>query len=391
MLRRKCGSDAAETPLPPNETFFVPCARGVEPYLHAELETLRFGRVERQVGGARFEGTLADARRANLELRTATRVLWRQSRFEARDGDELYAGVQAVDWTRFLAPSGSLRVDAQTGESALDHTLFIEQRVKDAVVDSFRERTGERPNVDKEDADLPIHVHVHRDRCTLSVDTSGDSLHLRGWRRFQGRAPLAENLAAAIVMASGWDRRSPLVDPMCGSATLLVEAALIACDHAPGLFRERFAFQRWPGHDAAAWERQREAARARIKLPKKLVLRGFDADPHAIEGARENARSAGVDELIEFGAAPLERFAPRPGWNAWIVSNPPYGQRIGDARELPGLFARLGRQLRENCAGYHVALLSGDPQLTRALGLEPARRIPLKNGGLDCELLLFDL
>lgn len=372
------------------ERFFATCAPGLEALLHAEASELGLAKLERQVGGVYFEGTLDDALRANLWLRTAIRVLMRLARFEAKDGDALYAGASTVEWERFVRADGTLIVDAHTSDSALDHSLFLEQRVKDAIVDQLRDKFGTRPTVAKEGADLGVYVHLFRDRCTLLVDTSGDSLHKRGWRRFQGRAPLAETFAAALVLASGWDKRAPLVDPFCGSGTLLVEAALIARDHAPGLFREKFAFQRWPGHDAAAWQRERDAAHARVKPASKVQLRGFDADDAIVRGARENVASAGVADLVTIEKGRAENFAPRPGWNAWIVTNPPYGERVGNERDLRELYARFGKLVRERCAGYHVALFSGNPDLTRNLGLEPKTRFALKNGGLDCELLLFE-
>ena len=372
------------------ETFFATCAPGLEPLLHEELRGLKCARVERQVGGARFEGKLVDAMRANLELRTAVRVLWRQTRFQATDADLLYRGAQSVDWARFLRPEGTLRVDAQSSESALEHTLFVAQRVKDAIVDQFRERLGARPAVDKAAPDLPVHVHLHRDRCTLSVDTSGDSLHLRGWRRFQGRAPLAETLGAALVLASGWDRRAPLVDPFCGSGTVAIEAALLAADAAPGLFRDRFAFERLPGHDAKAWTALRDAARVRVRPAKRVLVHASDADAKAIEGARENAGAAGVTDWIRFERSRAEELELKPGWNAWIATNPPYGERIGGEGDLDELYRRFGALLRERCAGYRVALLSGNPRLARALGLVPKQRIALENGGLACELLLLE-
>jgi 23S rRNA G2445 N2-methylase RlmL len=371
--------------------FFVTCAPGLEPFLHEEIRGLKLARHERQVGGVRFEGTLRDAWRANLELRTAVRVLMRLARFEARDDAELYRGVQQIDWSAHLRPEGTLRVDAHARESELEHTLFVEQRTKDAICDQLREKSGVRPSVDLEDADLGVYVHLYQNRCTVLLDTSGDSLHKRGWRRFQGRAPLAETTAAAVVLASGWDRRSPLVDPFCGSGTILIEAALLAANVAPGVFRERFGFERWPGHDAAAWTALREETRARGSLPKKLVLRGMDADREVIEGARTNAASAGFEAQIEFEHAPIERFEPRKGWNAWLVTNVPYGERIGDERELLPTFERFGAILRERCAGWHVAILSGNENLSRALGLDGARRIALQNGSIDCRLIVADL
>lgn len=373
------------------ETFFVTCAPGIEPYLHAEMIELKLGRIERQVGGVQFEGSLRDAWRANLWLRTAVRVLMRVARFQAADDAALYAGAQAVDWRRFLAPNGRLLVSAHSKESALAHTLFVEQRVKDAIVDQFRALGGERPSVDKEDPDAGVHAHLYRDRCTLLVDTSGDSLHKRGWRRFQGRAPLAETLAAAIVLASGWDRRAPLLDPFCGSGTILIEAALLAANVPPGMFRKRFGFERWPGHEAASWERVLSDAHGQVSHPRKLVLSGSDSDPAAIAGAKENLFAAGLDQRVELEVADAREFAPRKGWNAWIVTNPPYGERVGDLRELTALHAAFGERLRTRCAGFHLALLSGNPELVKALGIAETRKIALWNGPLDCRLVLAEL
>lgn len=369
------------------ETFFVTCAPGLEPLLHDELRALRLAKLESQVGGARFQGTIEDAWRVNLWSRTAVRVLLRLARFQAATGDELHAGALSVDWSRFLRPDGTFRVDAQSSDSALDHTHYVEQRVKDAVADSFRQRLSVRPAVDLEDPHLSIHVHLHRDRCTISLDTSGESLHKRGWRKFQGRAPLAETLAAAVVLRSGWDRRAPLLDPFCGSGTILVEAALLAGGVAPGSFRKAFGFERWLGHDAAKWSALVAEARAAVRHPPKLVLRGSDADPRTVDGARENVEAAGLDGRIGIEVGDLETFRPRPGWNAWIVTNPPYGQRLGHEADLPPLYRRFGSILRERCGGYRVAVLSGNPLLGRELGLEVGRRTRVTNGPLECEIL----
>jgi len=369
------------------EVLFATCAPGLEPVLHGELAEMRLAKIERQVGGVRFEGGIEDAWRVNLGSRTAVRVLLRLARFEAASADALHQGALGVDWGRFLRPDGTFRVDAQSSLSALDHTLFVEQRVKDAVADSFRAVHGSRPSVDLEDPHVSIHVHLFKDRCTLSVDTSGDSLHKRGWRRFQGRAPLAETLAAGIVLLSGWDRRSPFLDPFCGSGTILVEAAWIAGGVPPGHLRERFGFERWIGHDAPRWRGLVEKSRAAIRMPKKLVLEGSDADDRAIEGARENLAAAGLEDCVRLEVRDVDRFAPKRGWNAWIVTNPPYGERVGRERDLEGVYRRFGALLREHCGGYHVAILSGNPALAQAIGLPPERRTGLKNGSIDCELL----
>ncbi len=375
---------------PARSVFFVTCARGLEALLHEEARALRLARLERQVGGVFFEGTLADAWKANLELRTATRVLMRLGRFPAPDADALYAGACELPWEDFLARDGKLWIAAQSRESRLEHSQFVAQRVKDAVVDRFRARCGERPTVEREDPDLRIHVHLYHERATLSLDTSGEPLFKRGWRVHQGRAPLAETLAAALVMLSGWDARAPLVDPFCGSGTIPIEAGLIAGEIAPGV-RRRFAFERWPGHEAERYAAWRETLLARRRTAKWPILRGTEREPQRIAEAHDNALGAGLGERVAFEVADALEFAPRPGWNAWIVCNPPYGQRLGDTRELTELYSDLGALLRERARGSRLALLSGDPRLTRALGLRGARGIELENGGLACELLLAEL
>lgn len=367
--------------------FFVPCARGLEPVLHAEAKGLRLAHVERQVGGVRFEGTLQDAWRANLELRTAVRVLLRLARFHAQDGDALHSGVSAVDWAELIAPEGTLWVDAQVRDSALTHSLFVAQRTKDAVVDQLLARTGRRPSVERESPDLSLHVHLSRDRATLSIDTSGESLHKRGWRRAQGRAPLAETLAAGIVALSGWEARGPFLDPFAGSGTLAIEAGLMAAHVAPGLFRS-FAFERLPGHDARAFAALKRSLAERRALPKKLLIHGSDSDPERIEEARANAAAAGLEELVTLEVADAREFSPRRGWDATVVSNPPYGERIGDARQLLPLYRAFGERLRERAAGFGLALLTSSPEHARALALGGLRQVALQNGGLECTLLL---
>ncbi|MCK6446571.1 MAG: THUMP domain-containing protein [Planctomycetes bacterium] len=367
-------------------TYFVTCGRGLEPLLHAECKELAFAKLERQVGGVRFEGTLADAWRANLWLRTAIRVLLRLVRFEALDGDQLYVRAGEVDWTQWFTPGSTFVVDAQTNQSALDHSQFVAQRVKDAIVDQLRAKTGERPSVDKEAPDVVVHVHLFKDRCTLSVDTSGSSLHKRGWRRFQGRAPLAETTAAAIVLLSGWDRRAPLVDPFCGSGTLLVEAALLASRHAPGLFRESFGFERFPGHDAAAWHRMRDAARELSSFPKKLKLVGVERDAATLAGARENLAAAGLTEHVELVEGRADDYEFKRGWNAWIVTNPPYGERVGDPRDVERTLRAFGARLAERCSGYGIAMLGDDRKLFEFARLPKGEEHAVDNGGIECRL-----
>ena len=370
-------------------TFFAVCAPGTEAILHAEMKALRLSKVERQVGGVRFEGTIRDAWRANLHLRTAVRVLLRLARFQAPDEAALYRGVQDIDWRRFVAADATLVVAAQTRESVLDHSLFVEQHTKDAIVDQFAVRDGMRPSVDKSSPDLSVHVHLWRDRCTLSVDTSGASLHKRGWRRYQGRAPLSETLAAAVVLASEWDGRAPLLDPFCGSGTLLVEAAMISGRIPPGSFGRQFAFERFPGHDAQAWAALRDQSVSEVAEQRKLIICGVDRDVAAVEGARENVAAAGFDGRIEIEQCDALEMKYKPGWNATIVTNPPYGERMGNVEAMAELFDSFGGLLRECCGGYTLTLLSGNQDLTRRLALRAAKTLKVANGAIPCELLRF--
>lgn len=375
--------------------IFVTCAPGLEPVLHAELRALRaewrgagFARLERQVGGCYLEGTRGDLERLCLGLSTATRVLLRVARFAAWDADALARGAAEVPWERWLAPAGSLAVAAHATDSALDHTMFIAQRVKDAICDRFRVRGERRPDVDREDPDLLVHAHLVRDRCTLSIDASGEPLFKRGWRRRQGRAPLAETLAAAIVRLAGWDARAPLLDPFCGSGTLLVEAALLAAGVAPGSVGRRFGFERWLDHDPARFARTLAAVREKRRpLPRKLRLVGSDRSQEAVGAAAENIAAAGFDGQVELEARDVRELKPRRGWNAWLVSNPPYGERVGRGEDLVALYEDLGALVRERCAGYRVHLLLADRRHLRALALEPVRRTRLVNGGLPVELV----
>jgi putative N6-adenine-specific DNA methylase len=376
-------------PRPPareRHEHFVTCARGLEPLLHAELKALKFGNIERQVGGVQFTGTALDAARANLELRTAIRVLRRVATFAAADEASFHAGAKSVPWEQWI------RIDATTSDSRLDHTHYLEQLAKDAICDRFRESSGARPSVDLDDPVLPVRVHLSKDRCKLLLDTSGDSLHKRGWRVHQGKAPLAETFAAALVLHSGWDLRSPLVDPFCGSGTILVEALLKALDWSPGLFRKRFAHERWKDHDAAAMARLRAELEARRKpassVQGRLQVVGRDASATALDEARANLRAAGLVDLVRLEQGRAEDWRPKRGWNAWLVSNPPWGERIGDERAARAMLEALGHALRQDGTGWTACVLSGNPELERAMGLGGAPFATWHNGGIECRAVV---
>jgi putative N6-adenine-specific DNA methylase len=364
--------------------FFATAAKGTEPALRDELRELRLPRVRADRGGVHFEGDLADAARACLWSRIALRILLEVQSFDAPSGDALYEGTRSVDWTAWLTPRTTLAVRATCRSSRLTHSQFVAQKTKDAVVDRLRDRFGARPSVDREDPDVLLAVHVARDRATLYLDVGGASLHKRGWRARTGDAPLRETLAAAVVRLSGWDRERPLLDPMCGAGTIAIEAAAWALRVAPGLARERFGFERWASHDAAMRARltdlRREARAARLREGPRIVA--SDADARAVAYTRDNAREAGVALVLEQRSINEVRPLEPPGF---VVTNPPYGERLdaGDA-----LYEDLGRSLRR-LRDHTVALLAGTPAIGRAMRREPDRWWILYNGAIECRLLVF--
>ena len=366
--------------------FFATAAAGTEGVLRDELREARFREVRADRGGVHFEGPFEEGMRACLESRIAVRVLALLSEFEAPHEDALYEGVQAVDLSLYLDPKRTLAVRAACKDSRLTHTQYIAQKTKDAIVDQQRRQYGARSNVDLDDPDLGVFLHLVRDRASLYVDLSGESLHRRGYRKRIEEAPLKETLAAAILRLSGWDRQSPLVDPMCGSGTIAIEAALWARDMAPGLMRPRHGFERWPGHDETRKKRiaeMREAARARVKTEGPFVA-GSDISPQAIETAKQNAKAAGV--RLHFSRADVRDVEPTepPGF---IVTNPPYGERLEGGEELYRAMAEALRRL----SGHTVVLLAGTPEISRAMWIRPDKEITVWNGPIECRLFSYSI
>jgi 23S rRNA G2445 N2-methylase RlmL len=367
--------------------FFATAAKGTEPALRDELRELRVRGVRADRGGVHFEGQLGDAARVCLWSRVVARVLLEVASFEARDGDALYDGVRTADWTQWMTPRTTLAVRATCRSGRLTHSQFIAQKTKDAIVDTLRDRVGARPSVDRDDPDVGVAIHIARDRATVYLDVGGASLHERGWRARGGAAPLRENLAAAVIRLSGWDRKQPLLDPMCGAGTLAIEAATLARCIAPGLARARFGFERWADHDdsaRAAMREQRQHARdARLPDARDApTVRASDIDENALERTRENARDAGVDVVVERRDARTLSPLAAPGT---VVTNPPYGERLEADRDLFDGLARSFRGLH----GHAVALLAGTPAIGRAMGRDPDRWWTLYNGPIECRLLVY--
>ena len=382
---------------------YVTVPAGAAELAAAELEACGATELKVTRGGVACEATLEQAYRACLWSRVASRVLLQIANFDAPTPEALYDGARGVDWSAHLRVDGTLAVDCTSTRSAITHTQFAALKIKDAMVDQFREATGARPSVDVEAPDVRVNVHIDRDVATLAIDLSGESLHRRGYRGPQGAAPLKENLAAAILMRSGWPALvaaatadgEPLgfVDPMCGSGTLCIEAALIAGDVAPGLERERFGFSRWLGHDDALWRRlldEAEQRRAAAKV-EHVVIRGYDRDATAVDAARANARAAGFGERITFERREVGELPDAPAPRGLVAVNPPYGERLGELRELAPLYARLGDAFKSHFNGWQAAVLTGNPPLGLELGLKAKRTHTLFNGPIECRLLRFDV
>ena len=373
--------------------FFATAPRGTTDLLLAELRALGIEDCKETIGGVAFRGPLAHGYRACLWSRVANRVLLILARFPAADGDQLYAGVKAVDWTQHLNEQGLLAVDAVSTRSALTHTHFIAQRTKDAVVDALRTPQGLRPEVDTHSPDVRLNVHIDRDQAQLAIDLGGGSLHRRGYRLSQGAAPLKENLAAALLLRAGWPalaaKGAPLVDPMCGSGTLLIEGALIALDFAPGLLREVCGCARWGGHDAALWDTLLDEARARqaAKLGQIGPIVGFDLDPDAVHVAWDNIERAGLRGVVHVERCEISEASAPAGQPGLFICNPPYGERLGEHAELVTLYRQLGQTLRERFAGWEAAIFTGNAGLGLELGLKAFRTHALFNGALECKLL----
>jgi len=375
--------------------LFITCPKGLENLLQDELSQLGANDVRQTVAGVSCNAELETAYRICLWSRLGNRVLMPLAEGEVPDADSLYQLVQSVDWLEHLRPSGTLTVDFNGRSDAINNTHFGALKVKDAVVDQIRTATGQRPSVERNQPDLRINVHLHRNRATVALDLSGDSLHRRGYRLKAGAAPMKENLAAAVLMRAGWPDSGfdTLLDPMCGSGTLLTEAALMVADVAPGLFRQTYGFSRWPGHDSRLWQQLLEEARQRRDDGLKNVqvrFYGFDSDGGVLARAEENARRAGVAALIRFERRPLEQLQrPEGAERGLLVTNPPYGERLGETQELMFLYRQLGERLKQDFANWQAAVFTGNPDLCKVMKLRAEKQYRLFNGAIDSKLLLF--
>lgn len=369
-----------------SEAFFASAPRGLELLLKKELEGFSAHEVNVVPGGVAFAGDWATCYRVNYWSRIASRVLWRVGAFSYRDEKDLYEAARALAWPRYFSVQKSIRVNVTAQKSPLKSLEFATLKVKDAVCDLFRDKVGSRPDVDRAAPDVRIHAFLEEAKGILYLDTSGEALFKRGWRMDIADAPIRENLAAGIIMLSGWKFDQPLLDPMCGGGTLLSEAAAMARGRAPGAKRV-FGFEKLSVFDSKLWERTKNE---RTVQPVEPRLYGSDTDPEALQAARRNLGAAGVERWVKLERADvLER--PAPASAGVLVANPPYGERIGSADELAAFYPKLGDALKKRFAGWRCFIFTADMRLPKLIRLEPSRRTPLWNGALECRLYEFPI
>ena len=369
-------------------TIIVKTMAGLEAILAHELRGIGVALPELLTRAVQFKGNTELMYKANFLCRTALRVLKVVSVSEVRDEDELYKAVQGIDWSEYITADQTLAVNAVVNQHKITHSLYAALKTKDAIVDQFRDKTGKRPSVDLENADLRINLHLSGDRCTISLDSSGDSLHRRGYRKVQGEAPISEVLAAGMVMLAGWKGQTPLFDPMCGSGTILTEALMIARNIPAGHFRNGFDFEKWKNFDSQLWEKIKTDGRAGINDNKFTIL-GSDQSMRAIDATRVNLKSAGFSEDIKLKIINFQDSHPEAE-NGTIITNPPYGERM-QKEDLNGFYSMIGDVLKKKYSGYEAWLITSDFSALKSVGLKPSKKATLYNGPLECRFVKYEL
>lgn len=361
---------------------------GLEDVLAEELIGLGANNLEIGKRMVSFEGDLALMYKANIQCRTALRILRPVYEFKAKTTDDIYKKVKAMNWFEHLTEDSTFAIDAITFSAYFTHSKFVAYRVKDAIADYFMQRTEKRPSVNVENPDLLINFHVAHDKCTLSFDSSGESLHKRGYRVAQTEAPLNEVLAAGMILKTGWRGESDFIDPMCGSGTLLIEAAMIAMNVPPGIYRQNFAFEKWKNFNADLFETIYNDDSGEREFKHKIY--GSDISSEAIAIAAKNVKNAGLEKCIDLKVMPFENYTEAPSENAILVTNPPYGERI-KPEDLFGLYENIGERLKHVFMGYSAWILSYKKECFDKIGLKPSKKIQLVNGSLQCEFRKYDI
>nr|WP_255491382.1 THUMP domain-containing protein [Dysgonomonas sp. ZJ709] len=361
---------------------------GLEEVLAEELIGLGANNLEIGTRMVSFEGDLALLYRANIQCRTALRILRPVYQFTARNADDIYKKVKAMNWYEHMTEDSTFAIDAITFSELFTHSKFVAYRVKDAIADYFMQKTSKRPSVDVKDPDLLINFHIAHDKCTLSFDSSGESLHKRGYRVAQTEAPLNEVLAAGMILKTGWRGESDFVDPMCGSGTLLIEAAMIAMNVPPGIYRSKFAFEKWKNFNQDLFDTIYNDDSGEREFKYKIY--GSDISAEAIEIAAENVKSANLQRHINLEVKPFEKYDKAPAEKGILITNPPYGERI-QPDDLFGLYEMIGERLKHVFMGYSAWILSYQRECFNKIGLKPTKKYPLVNGSLQCEFRRYDI
>ena len=374
-----------------NQTFpmVAKTFQGLEDVLSEELIALGAQNVEIGLRMVTFEGDLELMYKANLCCRTALRILKPIIKFTASNSDELYDMVRDFDWDKYLSPDKTFAIDSTVNSSEFTHSKFVTYRVKDGIADYFNDKYGRRPSIRLNGADINLNVHIAGERVTISLDSSGESLNKRGYRVAQTEAPINEVLAAGIILKTGWRGESNFVDPMCGSGTFLIEAALIAANINPGVFRQNFAFEKWADFDKELFEQLYNDDSQEREFAYKIY--GGDIAQAAIAAARKNIKAAGVENMVELECKPFDQWTEAPA-NGILITNPPYGERINPT-DITGLYKSIGHTLKFVFKGYHAWILGYKDEHFKEIGLKPSVKFPILNGSLECELreyVMFD-
>jgi putative N6-adenine-specific DNA methylase len=370
--------------------YFATVARALEPIAVQELEQLGAQNVRPAFAGVHFEGDRALLYRVNLRSRVLFRVLMPIAELKSRNANQLYQQVREIDWEEYLQPDNTLAVRCTGSNAQLNHSHFTALQIKNAIVDQQRDRHRRRSSVDIESPDLALNAHIDGDSCVLSLDSSGESLHRRGYRPAMGVAPLKETLAAALLEMAQWDVHLPLFDPLCGSGTLPLEAGLKALNIAPGLMRDRFAFENWLDFDAQLWQEIRAVAKDAQRDELPAWIGGSDRDRDILAQARVNAQKCALNRHLCFSEVELSR-VEAPSDRGILICNPPYGKRIGNSQELGSLYKQLGDTCKQRFKGWKAYILTGNKELAKQIGLKASRRIPVFNGSLPCTLFEYEL
>ncbi len=368
----------------------ITCAKGVPPFLKQEVLSLGFPILSAGMAEVETEGTMEDTQKLNLFIRTGQRVLFLLESFGARTPDELYRRMSRISWEEYIQEDGYLSVTSSVFNPTINDSRFANVKCKDAIVDRIKEKKGRRPDTGPERNKIVVHLHWRGNTGQVFLDTSGEPLSRRGYRMIPLKAPMQETLAAAAILSTGWTGDGSFINPMCGSGTLAIEAALIALERAPGLLRSNFGFMHLKGFDEPSWKvlRRKIRAEAKDRLNGRIVA--TDISQQSVEAAKKNAMTAGVDRFIEFGVCDFSE-TPIPNGGGMVILNPEYGERLGEAGELKEIYKRIGDFFKKKCQGYEGYLFTGNFDLAKRVGLRTKRRILFYNGPIECRLLEYDL